>query len=130
MKRVIETSDAPRAIGAYSQAIAANNFVFTSGQIPLDPISGELVGDDIKTQTKRVLENLSAVLEASGSDLAHVVKTTVFLRDMNDFANMNEIYATFFGDNPPARSTVEAARLPRDVRVEIEAIGLVKDSGG
>ncbi len=118
----IQTDQAPAAIGPYSQAIVHAGLVFTAGQIPLDPTSGELVEGDIGEQTERVLRNLSAVLEAAGASLESVVKTTVFLRDMSDFAAMNEVYGRFFGEHHPARSTVQAARLPRDVRVEIEAI--------
>lgn len=123
-RTVISTGSAPAAIGPYSQAIVAGELVFCSGQIPLDPQSGQLVGDDIEDQTRRVLANLQAVLEAAGSSLEHVVKTTIFLHDMSDFQIVNSIYAEYFGDEPPARSTVQVARLPRDVRVEIEAIAL------
>lgn len=125
MKQVVATSDAPGAIGPYSQAIVANGVVFTSGQIPIDPATGEFVEGGTAEQTERVLRNLAAVLEAAGSSLARVVKTTVFLADMSDFAEMNEVYARHFTSEPPARSTVQAARLPRDARVEIEAIALV-----
>ena len=124
MKEVISTAKAPKAIGPYSQAIRANGFVFVSGQIPFDPKTGELVGGDVAQQTMRVLENLKAILEAAGSSLDHVVKTGVFLKDMNDFAAMNEVYARYFPKNPPARATVEVARLPRDVRVEIDLVAL------
>ncbi len=125
MKTVVATSAAPSAIGPYSQAIATpGGFVFTSGQIGLDPATGTVVPGGIREQTDRVMKNLKAVLEAAGTDLARVVKTTVFLSDMNDFAAMNEVYSTFFPDNPPARSTVQVARLPRDVRVEIEVVAL------
>ncbi|MCI0339089.1 MAG: RidA family protein [Acidobacteria bacterium] len=120
----IQTDRAPQAIGPYSQAVKANGMVFASGQIPLDPETMQLVEGDIRVQTERVLVNLKAVLEAAGSALDRVVKTTVYLADMNDFAAMNEIYATFFNSNRPARSTVQAARLPRDVRVEIDVIAL------
>jgi 2-iminobutanoate/2-iminopropanoate deaminase len=125
MSQVIATENAPRAIGPYSQAVLANGFVFLSGQIPLDPTSNQLVAGDVAEQTERVLENIKAVLEACGSSLRKVVKTTVFLRDMADFPRMNEVYARYFDVNPPARSTVQAARLPRDVSVEIDAIALV-----
>jgi len=121
----IETKNAPAAIGPYSQGQIVGNLVFTAGQIPLDPTSGELVGGGIAEQTERVMLNLAAILEAAGASLATVVKTTVFLRDMNDFAGMNEVYGRHFGDHRPARSTVQAARLPRDVAVEIEAIAAV-----
>lgn len=123
--RSIRTDRAPEAIGPYSQAIVAGNLVFTAGQIPLDPATGELVQGDVAAQTERVIENLRAILEAAGSSLTKVVKTTVFLADMNDFAAMNEVYARYFGDHRPARSTVQAARLPRDVRVEIEAVAVL-----
>ena len=123
--RRIETDRAPQAIGPYSQAIVAGNLVFTAGQIPLDPATGEIVPGDIAAQTARVLDNLRGILEAAGSSLQKVVKTTVFLADMNDFAAMNEVYARYFGDHRPARSTVQAGRLPRDVRVEIEAIAVI-----
>ena len=124
MSQVIATDHAPRAIGPYSQAVLANGFLFLSGQIPLDPATNQLVEGDVAVQTARVLENLKAVLEAGGSSLERVVKTTVFLRDMADFPRMNEVYARYFAVNPPARSTVQAARLPRDVSVEIDAIAL------
>ena len=125
MKEIIQTEHAPQAIGPYSQAVRANGFVFASGQIPTDPETAQFVAGGIKEQTEQVLKNLSAVLEAAGSDLRHVVKTTVFLLDMGEFTAMNEVYATFFTEQPPARATVQAARLPRDARVEIEAIALV-----
>ena len=121
----IQTDRAPQAIGPYSQAIKAGGMVFASGQIPLDPQTMQIVEGDIRVQTERVLNNLKAVLEAAGSSLEQVVKTTVYLAEMNDFAAMNEIYATFFNSNRPARSTVQAARLPRDVRIEIDVIALV-----
>ena len=124
MKQTIKTEDAPGAIGPYSQAIVAGGFVFLSGQIPLDPATGQFVEGGIAEQTEQVLRNLSKVLEAAGTSLARVVKTTVFLADMGDFAAMNEVYGRFFVENPPARSTVEAARLPRDARVEIDLIAL------
>jgi 2-iminobutanoate/2-iminopropanoate deaminase len=124
MKVRIQTENAPPAIGPYSQAIKANGFVFVSGQIPIDPSTGEFVDGGIREQTEQVLKNLSEVLEASGSSLDHVVKTTVFLADMQDFASMNEIYGAFFRENPPARATVAAAGLPRNARVEIEAVAL------
>ena len=125
LKRV-EIDSAPAAIGPYSQALIANGLVFTAGQIPLDPASGQLIEGDVAAQTRRVLTSLQAILEAAGASLQTVVKTTVFLADMNDFAAMNTVYGQFFGDHKPARSTVQAARLPRDVRVEIEAIAVVK----
>jgi 2-iminobutanoate/2-iminopropanoate deaminase len=120
----IQTDQAPLAIGPYSQAIKANGWVFLSGQIPLVPETMQIIADDIQAQTERVLTNIAAVLEAAGSSLDKVVKTTVFLADMNEFTAMNEVYARFFGAHRPARSTVQAARLPRDVRVEIEVIAL------
>ena len=121
-KNVISTSRAPAAIGPYSQAVSWGGLIFVSGQIPLDPATGQVVGDDAGAQTERVLKNLAAVLEAAGSSLGQVVKTTVFLRDLNDFAKVNEVYARFFSEQPPARATVQVARLPRDVSVEIEVI--------
>lgn len=124
MKQVIKTERAPGAIGPYSQAIRAGGFIFLSGQIPIDPQTGAFVEGGVAEQTEQVLKNLSAVLEAAGASLASVVKTTVFLADMNDFTAMNEVYGRFFVESPPARATVEAARLPRDARVEIEAIAL------
>ena len=117
---IIKTSNAPEAIGPYSQAVTAGDLVFCSGQIPLDPAEMTLVGDTIAQQTSQVLTNLSEVLKAAGSGLDKVIKTTVFLKDMNDFVEMNEIYAKFFGDHKPARATVEVSRLPKDVMVEIE----------
>ena len=125
MKQIVRTAAAPAAVGPYSQAVAANGFVFASGQIPLDA-SGQLVAGDVQTQTGQVLRNLAAVLEAAGSALDQVVKTTVYLKDMNDFAAMNEVYARYFTSNQPARATVEVARLPKDVRVEIEAIAVAQ----
>ncbi len=126
-RQVVSTDKAPAAIGPYSQAIVAGNFVFTAGQIPIDPKTSQLVTGDIQTQTRLVLENLKAVLEAAGTDLAHVVKTTVFLRDMNDFGAMNEVYARYFPKNPPARSAVQAARLPKDVGIEIECVAVLPE---
>jgi 2-iminobutanoate/2-iminopropanoate deaminase len=124
VKEIIQTEHAPQAIGPYSQAVRTNGMVFASGQIPIDPATGLFVEGGIAEQTEQVLKNLSAVLEAAGSSLNRVVKTTVFLADMQEFAAMNEVYGKFFGEAPPARATVEAARLPRDARVEIEAIAL------
>jgi 2-iminobutanoate/2-iminopropanoate deaminase len=123
-RRVVKTEGAPGAIGPYSQAIVAGGFVYTSGQIPIDPETGQFVEGGVREQTAQVLRNLSKVLEAAGSSLSRVVRTTVFLADMNDFAAMNDVYATFFAEEPPARSTVQAARLPRDARVEIDVIAL------
>jgi 2-iminobutanoate/2-iminopropanoate deaminase len=122
MKDVILTNRGPKPIGPYSQAIKSNGFLFVSGQVALDPQTGEFFGADIRQQTERVLENLKGILEASGASFHHVVKTTVFLKDMNDFAAMNEVYARYFTAAPPARSTVQAARLPKDALVEIELI--------
>jgi 2-iminobutanoate/2-iminopropanoate deaminase len=124
VKETISTENAPGAIGPYSQAVKAGNFVFCSGQIPINPQTGEFVSEDVAEQTRQVLKNLSAVLEAAETNLNNVVKTTVFLADMNDFAAMNEIYAEFFSENKPARATVQAARLPRDARVEIECVAV------
>ena len=124
VKDIIATDRAPQAIGPYSQAVRAGNLVFASGQIPTDPATGQFVAGGITEQTEQVLRNLSAVFEAAGLGLAQVVKTTVFLADMDDFAAMNEVYGRFFPQQPPTRATVEAARLPRDARVEIEAIAV------
>ena len=125
MIETVATDRGPKAIGPYSQAIRANGFVFLSGQIPLDPKTQQIVEGDAAVQTERVLENLKAVVEAAGSALQRAVKTTVFLADMNDFAAMNDVYARYFVTHPPARSTVEVARLPRNVRVEIDLIALL-----
>lgn len=122
-KQIILTDKAPAPIGPYSQAVRAGNFVFCSGQIPLDPVSGQFVGgSDVQAQTKQVMENVKAVVEASGAKLDQVVKTTIFLKSMGDFPKVNEIYGTYFKNEPPARSTVEVARLPKDVLVEVEVI--------
>lgn len=121
----VQTDAAPAAIGPYSQAMVHGGLVFTAGQIAFDPATGELVGGDVAQQTERVMQNLDAVLRAAGASLQTVIKTTVFLRDMNDFAAMNEVYGRHFGDHRPARSTVQAARLPRDAAVEIEVIAAV-----
>lgn len=127
--RGVQTDQAPAAIGPYSQAIIANGFVFTAGQIALDPATMQVVGgDDAAAQTERVMQNLAAILETAGSSLSSVVKTTVFLKDMDDFGAMNEVYGRHFGEHRPARSTVQAAKLPKDVRVEIEAVGVVQSS--
>jgi 2-iminobutanoate/2-iminopropanoate deaminase len=125
MRQVISTDAAPKAIGPYSQAIVHNGIAYLSGQIPLDPATGQLVEGGIEEQTVRVLENLGAVLTACGSSYGQVLKTTIFVKDLGDFAKVNEIYARYFTVDPPARATVEAARLPRDVKVEIEAIAAV-----
>jgi 2-iminobutanoate/2-iminopropanoate deaminase len=126
MKKQVQTDKAPKAIGPYSQAIIANGFVFCSGQIPIDPATGNLINGTIEDETRQVLKNLGAVLEAAGSSYDDVVKTTVFLQDMNDFAKMNAVYAEFFKAPSPARATVQAAGLPKNVKVEIEAVALVK----
>jgi 2-iminobutanoate/2-iminopropanoate deaminase len=128
--KIVATESAPAAIGPYSQAIVHAGLVYTAGQIPLHPATGEIVEGGIDTQTRRVLENLSAVLAGAGSSLADVIKTTVFLRDMNEFAGMNEVYGQFFGDHKPARSTVQVARLPRDCAVEIECIAVIGGQSG
>ena len=124
MKQVISTDKAPKAIGPYSQAIKAGDFIFVSGQIPIDPATNELIGGDITVQTARVLDNLQAILQSAGSSLTKAVKVGVFLKDMSEFAAMNAVYAKYFPENPPARATVEVARLPKDVRVEIDVIAL------
>jgi len=129
VREIISTENAPRAIGPYSQAVRAGGFVFASGQIPIDPGTGEFVAGGVAEQTDQVLRNVSAVLEAAGTGLDRVVKTTVFLADMNDFIAMNEVYGRFFGEQPPARATVQAARLPRDAKVEIEVIAMLNDEG-
>lgn len=123
-REIVKTDAAPQAIGPYSQAIKANGFLFLSGQISLDPRTGQMVGQDIKTQTKRVMENIKAVLEAAGSSLEKVVKCTVFLRDMNDFGPMNEEYGSYFKELPPARTTVQVAKLPRDALMEVDVIAM------
>jgi len=122
MKNVVLTDRAPKPIGPYSQAVKANGLVFVSGQIALDPKTGEFAPADVKQQTERVLENLKAILEASGAPMNHVVKTTVYLKSMDDFAAMNEVYARYFTLAPPARSTVQVARLPKDALVEIDVV--------
>ncbi len=123
--RAVDTQKAPRAIGPYSQAIMAGGWVFAAGQIPIDPNTGEIVEGTIEEQTKRVLENLKAVLEAAGTDLSHVVKTTVFLKSMTDFGSFNEVYASFFSEPYPARATVEVSGLPKGALLEIEAIAIL-----
>ena len=125
MKKIVTTEKAPKAIGPYSQAVVHNGLAFLSGQIPVDPMTGQLVEADITIQTTRVLDNLTAVLEACGSSLDQVVKTTVYLTDIREFAEMNEVYGKYFSQNPPARSTIQAARLPRNVRIEIDAIAIM-----
>ena len=121
-KQIISTTNAPAAIGPYSQAVKAGNLLFVSGQIPLDPATGEVVEGDIIVQTRRVLDNVKAILTEAGADFSNVVKTTVFLKDMNDFAAMNAVYASYYTENCPARSAVEVGRLPKDVLVEVETI--------
>ena len=123
-KKVVHTEKAPKAIGPYSQGIQAGNFLFLSGQIPLDPASGELVKGDIREQARRVLENLKGVLESQNLGMEDVVKVTIFLKDMGNFSQVNEVYGAYFPSSPPARSTVEVARLPRDVDIEVEAIAV------
>lgn len=125
MRQAVRAAGAPKAIGPYSPALRAGNLVFISGQIPFDPATGALVGGDITAQTARVMRNIGALLEAAGLGFEHVVRTTVFLADIGEFAAMNECYATFVSDPPPARSTVQVARLPRDVKVEIDAIAVM-----
>jgi 2-iminobutanoate/2-iminopropanoate deaminase len=122
MKNVVTTDRGPKPIGPYSQAIKANGFIYLSGQVALDPKTGEITGAEIRQQTERVLENIKGILEAAGGNLHHVIKTTVFLKDMNDFPTMNEVYARYFTSAPPARSTVQVSRLPKDALVEIEVI--------
>jgi 2-iminobutanoate/2-iminopropanoate deaminase len=129
VRQIIATEAAPQAIGPYSQAVVVGDFVFASGQIPLDPKTGAFVEGGVVEQTEQVLRNLAEVLKAAGTSLDGVVKTTVFLADMNDFAAMNEVYGRYFSNEPPARSTVQAARLPRDARVEIDAIAIRRDEG-
>jgi len=124
MRDIISTKEAPQAIGPYSQAIRANGLVFVSGQIAIDPATQQVISGDVAAQTDRVLKNLSAILKAAGSGLEKVVRSTVFLKDMGDFAAMNEVYGRYFTTAPPARSTVQAARLPKDVLVEIDVIAL------
>jgi 2-iminobutanoate/2-iminopropanoate deaminase len=128
MKKIISTTEAPAAIGPYSQAVRAGSMIFCSGQVPLDPKSGQIVSEDIAEQTRRVLDNVTAILKSEQLTLAHVVKTTVFLADFGDFQKMNEVYATYFTDQPPARSTVGVSTLPKNARVEIEAIAIADES--
>lgn len=125
MKKAVTTTSAPSAIGPYSQGIAAGGFVFVSGQLPIDPATGQFVEGGVEDQTARVLQNIQGVLEAAGGSLGSVVKTTVFLSDMNDFAAMNKAYGSFFDSVPPARSAFQVARLPKDARIEIEAIAFI-----
>jgi 2-iminobutanoate/2-iminopropanoate deaminase len=129
MKKIISTSEAPAAIGSYSQAVRSGNFLFCSGQIPLDPQSGQVVSGDIATQTRRVLDNIRAVLKAEGLTFENIVKTTIFLTDLGDFQVVNDVYGSYFKQQPPARSTVQVSALPKGGKVEIEAIA-VADEGG
>ncbi len=124
MKEIISTNNAPGAIGPYSQAVKANGFVYVSGQLPIDPKTGEFAGNDIKSQTEQSLKNLSAILSKAGTGLENAIKLNVYLKDMNDFVSMNEVYATFFTKDFPARAAVEVARLPKDALVEIEAVAV------
>jgi 2-iminobutanoate/2-iminopropanoate deaminase len=128
MKKIISTTEAPAAIGPYSQAVRVGSMIFCAGQVPLDPKSGNIVSEDIAEQTRRVLDNVTAILKSEQLTLAHVVKTTVFLADFGDFQKMNEVYATYFKDQPPARSTVGVSTLPKNARVEIEAIAFAEES--
>lgn len=128
MKKIISTTEAPAAIGPYSQAVRVGSMIFCAGQVPLDPKTGQIVSEDIADQTRRVLDNVAAILKAEQLTLAHVVKTTVFLADFSDFQKMNEVYATYFKDQPPARSTVGVSTLPKNARVEIEAIAIANES--
>ena len=129
MKKIISTSDAPAAIGPYSQAIRSGDFIFCSGQIPLDPKTGEMVSDDIGAQTRQVLDNISGVLESEGLSLGDVLKTTIFLTDLGNFQIVNEIYGSYFNNQPPARSTVQVSALPKGARVEIEVIAVANGGG-
>jgi 2-iminobutanoate/2-iminopropanoate deaminase len=122
---IVSTTDAPAAIGPYSQGVVVGNLIFTAGQIPLDPVSGEVVGSEIGEQSESVMRNLDSVLRAAGSSLSHVVKTTCFLSDLSDFGAFNEVYGRWFGDHKPARSTVQVAKLPRAVRIEVECIAMI-----
>lgn len=126
-KTVVKTDKAPAAIGPYSQAVAVGNMVFLSGQIPLDPETGEMVGGDMKARTTRVMENIAGVLGALGLTFDHLVRTTIFLKDMDDFDTVNEVYASYFDEAPPSRATVEVARLPKNARVEIDGIAVIPD---
>lgn len=126
MRKIVQTNSAPAAIGPYSQAVRSGSLLFTSGQIPVDPATGTVVEGGIQEQAHQVMKNLAAVLEASGSSLANALRTTCFLQDLNHFATFNEIYATFFDGEPPARSTVQVARLPLDVMIEVDCIALIR----
>jgi 2-iminobutanoate/2-iminopropanoate deaminase len=130
MKKIVATDHAPAAIGPYSQAIRSGSMLFCAGQIPLDPKSGQIVSDDVAAQTKQVLENVSGILQAAGLNFSHVVKTTVFLISMDHFQTVNEIYGTYFRENPPARSTVAVSALPRSAKIEIEVIAMAPETSG
>jgi 2-iminobutanoate/2-iminopropanoate deaminase len=130
MKKIVSTTEAPAAVGPYSQAVRVGPMLFTAGQIPLDPKSGQIVSDKVAEQTKRVLDNLAAVLKAEGMDFSNVVKTTVFMTNLGDFATMNEVYSSYFKDTPPARSTVQVAALPKGAQVEIELVAVGTKEGG
>ncbi len=130
MKKIVSTTEAPAAVGPYSQAVRVGPMLFTAGQIPLDPKSGQLVSQDVAEQTKRVLENLTAVLRAENMDFSNIVKTTVFMTNLGDFQTMNEIYASYFKDAPPARSTVQVSALPKGAQVEIEVVAFAPREGG
>ena len=130
MKKIISTSEAPAAVGPYSQAVRVGSTVYCAGQIPLDPKSGQIVSGGVEVQTKRVMDNIGAVLKAEGLGYDHIVKTTIFLMDLNDFQTVNEIYATYFKHQPPARSTIQVAGLPKGARVEIEVIAMADAGGG
>jgi 2-iminobutanoate/2-iminopropanoate deaminase len=127
-KKVVFTEKAPKPIGPYSQAIIAGNLIFTAGQIPIDPATNQVVQGDIKEQTRRVLENLRAILESVGATFDDVVKVTIYMKDLNEFSAMNEVYSEYFKNSPPARTTVEVSRLPRDVKIEIDLIAIVKQA--
>lgn len=129
MKKIVSTSDAPAAIGPYSQAIRSGSMLFCAGQIPLDPKTGQIVSEDVAEQTRRVLENIAGLLKAERLSFAHVVKTTIFLTSMGDFQTVNEVYATYFKEDPPARSTVAVAALPKNAKIEIEVIAMASDGG-
>ena len=130
MKKIVSTTEAPAAVGPYSQAVRIGPLLFTAGQIPLDPQSGQIVSEDVAVQTKRVLDNLTAVLKAEGMDFSNIVKTTVFMTNLGDFQTMNEVYASYFKDQPPARSTVQVTALPKGAQVEIEVIAVATKADG
>ncbi len=130
MKKIVATTEAPAAVGPYSQAVRIGPLLFTAGQIPLDPQSGQIVSEDVAEQTRRVLDNLTAVLKAEGMDFSNIVKTTVFMTNLGDFQTMNEVYASYFKDAPPARSTVQVTALPKGAQVEIEVVAAATKAGG